>query len=819
MDQVFCRLKQARLKVKPQKCRLFKRETEFLGHVICAEGVKVCPEKVAAVKNWPIPTCVTELRSFLGTASYYRRFVAGFATIAAPLHGLTCAKAKFEWSPDCQDAFDHLKETLCEAPVLAFPVPNANFVLDTDASEYGVGAVLSQLIPCGSNEKGEEQYEERVIGYASRSLNVHERRYCTTRKELLAVVWFVRHFRPYLYGRKFFVRTDHASLQWLYNFWEPEGQVARWLQILGEYDFQVFHREGKKHSNADGLSRQGRCKQCQHNGHITKAEPEYPCPEQIEEPTVKPLGRIITSVNAISITPEWTPNQLSVWQSADYDISPILTALRTGVIPSREETEGYSVATKRYLLEWERLRLVNDVVYRAWYNNKGEEVGVQLVTPSIIIPHVLQAAHDNVLAGHYSVKKTTEKVRKHFFWTGLLTDVRRYCTTCQLCQKRKPAPTRPHHPLQQPTITEPLQRVTVDIMGFERATAKGNRYILVIVDTLTKWAEAYAMPDEKAETVARLLVEEFVCRMGIPAQLHSDQGRQFEAAVFGEMCDLLGIKKTRTTALHPQSDGQTERLNRTILDLLAKVAVDDPQNWDTKLAYAMAAYRSTPHATTGETPNRMMLGREATTPLQLLVPQPPNSAHKTQWVENLHNKFQETYNRVQEHYQREQRYQKKYFDQRQKGYTFKEGDLVLFYEPRPKKGTPYKLNATRWRGPYEIRKRISVAVYVIGLPGATKTQVVSTARLVPYQDRPKALQPNDFLVTEVEKTCNKQHENNNFDKKEDKEENVETNEETTKKEDQTTEESKVEQNTGRPKRRVKAPDRYGLCITGEEFDD
>jgi hypothetical protein len=250
--------------------------------------------------------------------------VAGFATIAAPLHALTSSDKKFEWNNNCQTAFEKLKEALCGSPVLAFPIPNAQFILDTDASNHGIGAVLSQLILVEVDDQGVEKFEERVLSYASRTLNVHERRYCTTRKELLAVVWFLRHFRPYLYGRNFFVRTDHASPQWLCSFWEPEGQVARWLQILGEYTFKVIHREGKKRGNADGLSRQGPYKQCGYNEEsLGDNHEQILCTERVRE--VDTISRHITTVNAITLTSEWTPNQLTVWQEVDRELAPVIS--------------------------------------------------------------------------------------------------------------------------------------------------------------------------------------------------------------------------------------------------------------------------------------------------------------------------------------------------------------------------------------------------------------------------------------------------------------------------------------------------------------
>ena len=208
--------------------------------------------KISAIREWPIPENAINIRSFLSTASYYCRFVRDFGSIAAPLHLLTEKRVPFVWTPEQQNAFESLKIALSTTPVLRFPVSDAPYVLDTDASLTGIGAILSQVI----------DGEEYVLGYASRTLDKAQRNYCVTRRELLAVVHFVRHFRPYLYGRRFTVCTDHSSLQWLLNFKEPGGQLARWMETLSEYQFDIQHRPGKKHGNTDGLSRQGPCRQC-----------------------------------------------------------------------------------------------------------------------------------------------------------------------------------------------------------------------------------------------------------------------------------------------------------------------------------------------------------------------------------------------------------------------------------------------------------------------------------------------------------------------------------------------------------------------------
>ncbi|GBM32961.1 Retrovirus-related Pol polyprotein from transposon 297 [Araneus ventricosus] len=209
-----------------------REEVAYLGHVISAEGVKTDPEKIKAVVNWPRPDKIYYLRSFLGLCTYYSRFVKNFSTIARPLHKLTEAKSNFNWTDECEKSFNSLKLALASATILTYPRIDKDFNLDTDASNEGIGAVLSQNI--GN--------EERVIAYFSKSLGKPERNYCVTRKELLDIVKSIEHFHHYLYGRKFLLRTDHASLRWLLNFKEPEGQISRWIQRLQEYNFGIQHR-------------------------------------------------------------------------------------------------------------------------------------------------------------------------------------------------------------------------------------------------------------------------------------------------------------------------------------------------------------------------------------------------------------------------------------------------------------------------------------------------------------------------------------------------------------------------------------------------
>ncbi len=250
LENIFKRLQQANLKLKPSKCIFFQKEVKFLGHIVSEAGIQTDPAKIAAVKDWQMPSTAKEVKSFLGLCSYYRRFVKGVASIAKPLNKVSDKSVKFVWAPECESAFQTLKSALITSPILGYPIPGLKFILDTDASDVATGAVLSQL----------QNNVEVVIAYHSKSLNDHERSYCVTRKDFLAVVKAVKSFHCYLYGQPILLRTDNAAVSWMRNLNNPTGQVARWLEELGSCDLTVTHRLGLTHRNADALSRSPRSK-------------------------------------------------------------------------------------------------------------------------------------------------------------------------------------------------------------------------------------------------------------------------------------------------------------------------------------------------------------------------------------------------------------------------------------------------------------------------------------------------------------------------------------------------------------------------------
>ena len=251
---IFERLCAYGLQLKSTKCHLFRTSVPFLGHIVGHRGLEYDPKKIEDVKAWPIPDCLRSVRQFLGFVGYYRRFVPGFADLAEPLVALTGKDVPFVWRPACTMAFVNLRDALVRAPVLAFPTETGPYILDTDASNFGLGGVLSKI----------QNDVECVIAYCSRALRPSQQKYCTTRREVLAAVSMCIQFHSYLRGAKFTLRTDHKSLVWLHRFKDTEGMMTGWLYTLQQFQFSIVHRAGRDHTNADGLSRvpTSPCGQC-----------------------------------------------------------------------------------------------------------------------------------------------------------------------------------------------------------------------------------------------------------------------------------------------------------------------------------------------------------------------------------------------------------------------------------------------------------------------------------------------------------------------------------------------------------------------------
>ena len=732
LERVFERIETAGLLLKPSKCRLFKTKVEFLGHVVSGDGISCDPKKIAAVEHWAAPSSVREVRSFVGFASYYRKFIPGFATVAGPLHALM-GKAKFAWSNECQEAFDKLKTLLKKTPVLAYPQEGQTFYLDTDASNTGTGAVLSQVYDGA----------EHPVAYASKALSASQRNYCTTMRELLAVVQYTRHFRHFLLGNKFILRTDHASLTWLTNFKEPEGMLARWLAALAVFNFDMQHRPGKKHGNADGLSRRRcampSCPDCQPTSdegdaaHLRVAEMR----EGAEEETRGTSDQHLDDIEREQDEPGswlqgWTLEELKLAQDEDVNIAKF-TAWKLARVPQPDRAAAGICGREAmwYYSFYDALEVHHGLLYVAGAKRevKGSTVR-RLVAPLPIRRQLFKQVHQSRQGGHQGINNTIAVINRHFFWPGQYTDVRRWCQQCEGCARAKTGGSGQRAKLVQEIPGMPMERMAVDLMGPLPKTENGNLYIAVVVDYFTKWAEAFALPNKQSQTVAEALVTGVICRLGAPRRLHSDQGGEFESSLWAEVCELLDVEKTRTAPYRPQSDGLVERLNRTIKKML-KVFVNENRNdWDDHLPYIMMAYRATPQSSTQCSPNLLMYGREVNLPVEVMAPPPPEQAFTcpNEYVEWVRAVLEQAFQFARRHLAASAERQKRCYDSRSKPRNFQAGDWVWYlYKPycRLKFKCP-------WIGPCLVLRQVGRVNVEIQSGPKDKPKVVHVDYLKPY---------------------------------------------------------------------------------------
>ena len=479
------------------------------------------------------------------------------------------------------------------------------FYLDTDASGIGIGAVLSQ----------EQGGRERVIAYASRSLSKCERNYCITEQELLAVVYFIQYFRQYLLGRKFVVRSDHQSLVWLFSLKEPNGKIARWIEILAPYDFSIEYRPGVKQGHCDALSRCkspkdcscadvdmseplkcGPCAKCKRRAELMMLMPKNGKEEtdvselkrntnetrtKVEETStlsqmvratmnsqnVEPTQGTSYLPDCSSLTPtDWaweeSPSEVVQRQQNDPDIEPILSSKITGVKPSIEYMTTKSPASRHYWILWDDLFLSNGVLCRKFLKKNGIDSYVQVIAPMEWHKDIVKQMHDSPMSGHLGVKKTKEKLLQRYYWFKLKQDVKLHIKMCDICAADKTPTKTPRAPMGHLKSGGPWDTLAIDYLGPFPKSESGNKYILVMTDHFTKYVEVIAVPNQQAEDCASRIMNEVISRWGTPLSIHSDQGTTFGSKVFQDLCRLLQVRKTRTSPRNPRGNGQTERFNR-----------------------------------------------------------------------------------------------------------------------------------------------------------------------------------------------------------------------------------------------------------------
>jgi len=770
---VLKRLLSAGLKLKPEKCALFQKSIAFLGHVVSEKGIQTDPRKIDAVKDWPVPKSVRDVRAFLGLAGYYRRFVPSFASIASPLNAMLGKGKKFAWSTEAQKSFDELKLALTSSPVLAMPNDDGEFVLDTDASDFAIGAVLSQ-------KQGEH---EKVVAYASRRLDRRESKYCVTRKELLAVVYFVRYFKQYLLGRQFKIRTDHSALIWLRRTPDPIGQQARWLEVLEEFQFSIEHRPGSRHGNADAMSRRY-CKvrdcACRHgndsdectkdsssihrNFEMRAAKRSENTSEVLSQERVDDENESVDVVGgaadqhqdqlvdlntelatgavseseaqkdtSLAVVFEWSADGIRKAQQADRDIRQVVQLMQENEVkPSWESVALSSHDVKVLWAQWSRLEIRDGLLKRRFESADGLSVHWQVVWPVSLRTECLRLAHSGMTGGHLGRRRSSAAVQLRVYWPSWSSDLDIFLRRCESCARYHRGVIPRHGSLRPFFAGEPWERVSVDITGPHPRSARQNQYILTCVDHFSKWAEAIALRNHTAASVARVLMVHVFSRFGAPRQLLSDQGREFESDLFAELMKWMGIDKLRTTAYQPSTNGAVERFHRTLNSMLGKVVSESQRDWDDRLPLVLAAYRASPHESTGFSPNRLFLGREVRMPLDLLLDLPREERSlclsANEFVSQMQKQTADAYVLAREHLRVAAERRKTSYDIKARDVEFHVGEWVWYWYPRryPSRSPKWQKN---YNGPYLIVRKIEPVNVVLQRSSRSKPFVVHINKL------------------------------------------------------------------------------------------
>lgn len=762
IEMVFSRLRSHNLKLSPKKCFFLRRSVKFLGHVIDENGVSTDPSKVESISNMSCadlmePDGVTpspkRLRSFLGMVNYYQHFVPGYSAKAKPLFELLKGEKKkgknksrlqyrklsaSDWTSAHVHAFERLKDCLLNAVVLAHPDFSRPFVLSTDASLDGIGAVLSQV--------GEGESRARPIAFASKSLTQSQRNYPAHRLEFLALKWAVcDKFSHWLKGHTFSVLTDNNPLTHILTKPKLDCCEQRWVAKLASYDFDIKYVPGQQNVVADALSRVPFVKSTV--GQRLFAEPYHSLLSQVKDMSsasvqqafrsssgcdlilsnaqqsartfqipsgevsavlqshicwdtgsraravaaLQYLPQLVTS--GLDSLPAYTEQELRDSQLRDRTISRVLFYVERNRRPSRRERAKEPVTVMKCLKHWEKLTVSNGVLYRVSKDLKTKSKRHQYVVPDSLKTEVLHGVHDE--AGHQAQSRTLSLARQRFFWLSLDRDVRDYVRKCQRCVVSKTADPEGRAPLESIVTSRPLELVCIDFWSAEDSRNKSVD-VLVITDHFTRMAQAFPCKDQTARQVAKVLWNKYFCVFGFPERIHSDQGPNFESELISELLEVSGVRKSHTTPYHPMGNGSVERFNRTLGGMIRALPPEAKVDWPRRLQTLTFVYNCTSHETTGFPPFYLMFGRVPRLPVDVLfrsVLHDSNVSGYDKYVESLVCDLKEAMVVAQEHVKKEQNRHALLYNRKVKGSNIEIGEQVLLAN---KKERGKRKLADRW---------------------------------------------------------------------------------------------------------------------------
>jgi hypothetical protein len=671
LDKVLKKLAAANVSLQLKKCEFCVPEIIFLGYSISSEGLRMDPVKQEIISRMDRPKNLKELRSVLGFTGYYRRFIDHYSSIVHCLNKLNSEKVEFIWLKCHENAFQGLLKAMSQDVLLSHPDFSKQFTLTTDASGLGLGAVLSQL---------DDSNVERPVQFISRGLSKAEVNYTVTELECLAIVFSVKKLRHYLVGRKFVLFTDHSALTYLFNQVDIRGRLVRWILALQEFEFEIRYKPGKINCVADAMSRLS-------------------------------FGPVLEMLAIEAVIPESIPKGMN--DEVLLNIKLFLLNPSAKLKLTDEDIKRVQKMSKNFYIEKGNL-----------FKRRFPVVSARVVLDKEERKRFLAMYHDG--RGHFSVKRVFQELFEQFWWPTMYQDVVKHsqeCHACQMCSKDIVKSTKKSFIISPSAIFEMFG---IDFVGPLSVSETGNKYILVITEYMTKWALAIAVPKDDAQTVAHNLFRHVICVFGCPGILVCDRGSHFINQTMDHLCRLVNTTLKPSTSYHPQTNGNTEATNKTLVRILKKYCFDFPEKWDLFLDSALFCYRTSRHSSNDMSPFELLYGVR----VQLVLRQPGDV------VFNANNRMDEL-----AYITRERSYllQKRKFDKGQRKLEinctpslFQVGQLVLLLDNITLQSLGKKLHPI-WSGPYLVREVYSNGTCKIGKTTNGTTTLVNQARLKAYQ--------------------------------------------------------------------------------------